>query len=149
MTSPTPTPEEQVPFLRDVQRLLAEGLVTASYKFALIRALADLAVLNGEDSGAPREIDTKDIAGKFVELYWREEGLAAPQPGMEELLRRLTCGVTASLARGAGAVRRHGQRPGGRTGPGPQRPGVRAERGVRPFGEQRVRGAVGDKKEVG
>ncbi len=72
MTWPIPTPEEQVQFLRNIQRLLAEGLFVASYKFALVHALADLAVLKGEDSGAPLEIDTKDIAAKFVELYWRQ-----------------------------------------------------------------------------
>jgi hypothetical protein len=44
MTWSVPTPEEQVQFLRNVQRLLAEGLFVASYKFALVRALADLAV---------------------------------------------------------------------------------------------------------
>lgn len=72
MTWPIPTPEEQVRFLRDLQRLLAEGLFVASYKFALVHALADLAVLKGEDSGAPLEINTKEIAAKFVELYWRQ-----------------------------------------------------------------------------
>jgi HNH endonuclease len=72
MTWPFPTPEEQVQFLRNIQRLLAEGLFVASYKFALVHALADLAVLKGEDSGAPLEISTKDIAAKFVELYWRQ-----------------------------------------------------------------------------
>ena len=72
MTWPIPTPEEQVQFLRNLQRLLAEGQFTASYKFALVYALADLAVLKGEDSGAPLEIDTRDIAAKFVELYWRQ-----------------------------------------------------------------------------
>jgi 5-methylcytosine-specific restriction endonuclease McrA len=72
MTWPIPTPEEQVQFLRNVQRLLAEGAFVASYKFALLHALADLAVLKGEDSGAPLELDTKEIAAKFVELYWRQ-----------------------------------------------------------------------------
>ena len=72
MTWPIPTPEEQVQFLRNIQRLLAEGLFVASYKFALVHALADLAVLKGEDSGAPLDLDTKDIAAKFVELYWRQ-----------------------------------------------------------------------------
>ncbi len=72
MTCPIPTPEEQIRFLRNLQRLLSEGLFVASYKFALIHALADLAVLKGEDSGAPLEINTKDIAVKFVELYWRQ-----------------------------------------------------------------------------
>jgi len=72
MTWAVPTPEEQVQFLRNIQRLLAEGLFVASYKFALVHALADLAVLKGDDSGAPLEIETKDIAAKFVELYWRQ-----------------------------------------------------------------------------
>jgi 5-methylcytosine-specific restriction endonuclease McrA len=72
MTWPIPTPEEQVQFLRNIQRLLGEGLFVASYKFALIHALADLAVLKGEDTGAPLELDTRDIATKFVELYWRQ-----------------------------------------------------------------------------
>ena len=35
-------------------------------------ALADLAVEKGDDSGAPLDLDTKDIAAKFVELYWRQ-----------------------------------------------------------------------------
>jgi hypothetical protein len=72
MTWHIPTPEEQVKFLRNIQRLLAEGLFVASYKFALVRALADLAVLKGDDTGAPLDIATSDIAAKFVELYWRQ-----------------------------------------------------------------------------
>jgi 5-methylcytosine-specific restriction endonuclease McrA len=67
-----PTPDDQVKFLRNIQRLLAEGLFTASYKFALLHAIADLAVEKGDDSGAPLDLDTKDIAAKFVELYWRQ-----------------------------------------------------------------------------
>jgi 5-methylcytosine-specific restriction endonuclease McrA len=72
MTAPVPTPEEQVQFLRNVQRLLAEGSFVASYKYALLHALADLAVLKGEDSGAPLGLTTREIAAKFVELYWRQ-----------------------------------------------------------------------------
>jgi hypothetical protein len=72
MIWPAPTPEEQVQFLRNIQRLLAEGLFVASYKFALVHGLADLAVLKGDDSGAPLEVETKEIAAKFVELYWRQ-----------------------------------------------------------------------------
>jgi 5-methylcytosine-specific restriction endonuclease McrA len=67
-----PPPEEQVKFLRNVQRLLAEGIFTASYKFALLNVLADLAVEKGDDSGAPLDLDTKEIGAKFVELYWRQ-----------------------------------------------------------------------------
>ena len=72
MNYSVPTPEDQVKFLRNIQRLLAEGLFVASYKFALLHALADLAVLKGDDTGAPLDLHTKDIAAKFVELYWRQ-----------------------------------------------------------------------------
>ena len=32
----------------------------------------DIAVLKGDDTGAPLDLYTKDIAEKFVELYWRQ-----------------------------------------------------------------------------
>ena len=53
MSWPPPTPEEQVLFLRNLQRLLVEGQFVASYKFALLHAMADLCVLQGDDSGSP------------------------------------------------------------------------------------------------
>ncbi len=48
---PPPAPADQIRFLTNVQRLLAEGLFTATYKYALIAALADLSVESGDDSG--------------------------------------------------------------------------------------------------
>ncbi len=72
MTWTPPTDKQQIEFLRNIQRLLAEGIFTASYKFALLHALADLAVEEGDDSGAPLDLDTRDIGAKFVELYWRQ-----------------------------------------------------------------------------
>ena len=67
-----PTPEEQVLFLRNIQRLLGEGQFVASYKFALLHTLADLCVLKGDDSGAPLELHIRNIAEKFIELYWQQ-----------------------------------------------------------------------------
>jgi hypothetical protein len=67
-----PSPQEQIEFLQKVQRLLSEGLFVASYKFALLRSLADLAVLKGDDSGSELEISIKDIAKVFIDLYWRQ-----------------------------------------------------------------------------
>jgi hypothetical protein len=72
MTLSPPTPEEQILFLRNLQRLLSEGQFTATYKFALIHALADLAVVHGDDTGAALVIETPDIAAKFVERYWQQ-----------------------------------------------------------------------------
>lgn len=72
MTVVPPTPEEQVLFLRNIQRLLVEGQFTASYKFALLLAIADLCVLQGDDSGAALDLDVRDISEKFIELYWQQ-----------------------------------------------------------------------------
>ena len=46
-----PSPEMQILFLRNIQRLLEEGQFVASYKFALLHTIADLCVLTGDDSG--------------------------------------------------------------------------------------------------
>ena len=72
MTAISPTPEDQVLFLRNIQRLLFEGQFTASYKFALLHAIADLCILKGDDSGGAMVLDVKDIAEKFIELYWQQ-----------------------------------------------------------------------------
>src|ERR1017187_2460939 len=70
-----PTSDEQIRFLVNLQRLLDEGLFVASYKFALLLALADLAVERGDDSGAALTLSVQEIAEKFVQYYWRQ---AAP-----------------------------------------------------------------------
>jgi hypothetical protein len=49
MTYPTPSAEHQLWFLNNVQRLLSDGRFVASYKFALLKALADLAVTHGDE----------------------------------------------------------------------------------------------------
>jgi hypothetical protein len=69
---PTPDPERQVQFLFDVQRLISDGSFVATYKFALLLALADLAVERGDDTTESLPLDTRDLAEKFVELYWRQ-----------------------------------------------------------------------------
>jgi hypothetical protein len=67
-----PTSDEQIRFMVNIQRLLDEGLFTASYKFALLLALAVLSIEQGDDSGAPLELTTDAIAEKFVQYYWRQ-----------------------------------------------------------------------------
>jgi hypothetical protein len=63
-----PSPEEQIGFLVNLQRLLDEGLFVASYKFALLLALADLSIEKGDDSGALLAVDATEIAEKFILL---------------------------------------------------------------------------------
>jgi hypothetical protein len=46
-----PNSDAQIQFMVNIQRLLDEGLFTASYKFALLLALADLSIEQGDDSG--------------------------------------------------------------------------------------------------
>ncbi|MCD4726765.1 MAG: HNH endonuclease [Pirellulales bacterium] len=67
-----PTPEEQVRFLANIQRILEEGSFVSTYKFALLIALADISVEDGDNSGDPLAISTRRIASKFVEFYWRQ-----------------------------------------------------------------------------
>jgi 5-methylcytosine-specific restriction endonuclease McrA len=72
-----PTSDEQIRFLANLQRLLDEGSFVASYKFALLLALADLSIEHGDDSGAPLTVSIEDIAEKFIDYYWRQ---AVPYP---------------------------------------------------------------------
>lgn len=64
-----PTHAAQVEFLVNVQRLLRDGKFTATYKYALLHSLADLAVEHGDDTGAELEIQLDWIAERFLELY--------------------------------------------------------------------------------
>lgn len=97
MTSPIPTPEAQLQFLRNLQRLLAEGLFVASYKFALIHALADLAVVKGDDTGTALSLDTREIAAKFVELYWRQSRPFRLGGEMKGLILQQNTGTQAAI----------------------------------------------------
>jgi hypothetical protein len=54
------------------QRLLSEGSFVATYKYALLLSLADLAVERGDDVSEDLSLDTLDLAEKFVDLYWRQ-----------------------------------------------------------------------------
>lgn len=58
-----------------LQRLFNEGDFTATYKYALLIALADIAVESGGDDGTALRITHKALGTKFVELYWQQ---AAP-----------------------------------------------------------------------
>src|SRR5271167_1206162 len=75
MTFAAPTAEQQIAFLHDLQRIFEEGDFSATYKFALLMALAEIAVEVGSDSGAPQTVRLQLIGEKFAELYWRQ---AAP-----------------------------------------------------------------------
>jgi 5-methylcytosine-specific restriction endonuclease McrA len=70
--SPPPSPDAQLAFLTKLQRLFAEGDFTATYKFALLISLADLAIEYGRDDGDALRLATSSLAAKFIELYWQQ-----------------------------------------------------------------------------
>jgi 5-methylcytosine-specific restriction endonuclease McrA len=71
----TPSAEEQIRFLNNIQRLFTEGGFTATYKYALLMALADLSVELEPHPGAAAIFRIENIAEKFIEYYWNH---AAP-----------------------------------------------------------------------
>jgi len=91
MTTPpdAPSPEFQLDFLQQLQRLLDEGSFVATYKYALLHAIADLGVLHGQDSGAELTLTTRQIAERFAELYW-QQGVPFPAGDRLEVLNQNT-----------------------------------------------------------
>jgi hypothetical protein len=67
-----PSAEEQVAFLGKIERLLSEGQFVATYKYALLVAIADLAIKLGNDDGSELDLPIRAIAEEFIELYWRQ-----------------------------------------------------------------------------
>ena len=60
----------ELEFLRKLQRLLAEGEFVATYKFALLNALADLSLERDLDDDGSLRVPVSAIAEKFIEYYW-------------------------------------------------------------------------------
>jgi 5-methylcytosine-specific restriction endonuclease McrA len=84
---PSPSAEDQLRFLSNIQRVFAEGDFTATYKFALFIALADLAVELGADDGRELVLSTRQIGERFIQMYWRQalpygKGLRDSSPGV-------------------------------------------------------------------
>lgn len=67
---PRPAPEQQLEFLQRIQHLFEDGNFTATYKFSLLMALAEIAVERGSDDGQALSIPFFLIGEKFAEIYW-------------------------------------------------------------------------------
>ena len=61
-----PSAQEQLDFIQKLRRLLDEGSFVASYKYALLHSIADLCVMQGDDTGAPLRLSTRDLADQFI-----------------------------------------------------------------------------------
>lgn len=68
----TPTAEEQLDFLTKIQRLFNESDFSSTYKYALLISLADLAIELGKDGNLELELSNRQIAERFIELYWQQ-----------------------------------------------------------------------------
>lgn len=67
-----PSAEEQLDFLTKVQRLFNESDFSSTYKYALLISLADLAIELGKDDESELELSNRQIAERFIELYWQQ-----------------------------------------------------------------------------
>jgi 5-methylcytosine-specific restriction endonuclease McrA len=70
--SSIPSAEEQLDFLTKVQRLFNESDFSSTYKYALLISLADLAIELGKDDSSELELSNRQIAERFIELYWQQ-----------------------------------------------------------------------------
>lgn len=64
--------EEQIRFLLYIQRLLAEGQFTSTYKFALLLSIANLCVEKDFAPEDPVQINSHELAEHFINIYWRQ-----------------------------------------------------------------------------
>lgn len=103
-----PSAEEQIQFLIRIQRILDEGLFTATYKFALLLALAQISIEHGDGSGQPLVVGTRTIAEHFVRLYWRQAAPYFPADGesVGRVLKHAT-GKQAAIIKRLESERKH------------------------------------------
>ena len=85
-------PEAAIRFLRQFQELLAEGGFVATYKFALLQALADLSVEEPNSPDGSLRLHVEQLAEKFIEYYWNQA-----RPFRSGVLRQNTSGQAEVL----------------------------------------------------
>lgn len=64
---------QQIDFIAYIQRLLVEGKFTATYKYALLHALADICIESPlmDDPHHKLQIPLSSIVEKFIAIYWQ------------------------------------------------------------------------------
>ena len=104
----TPSAEQQLQFLQHIQRLFEEGDFVATYKYALLMSLAELAIESGCDD-ATLEVPMLAIAAKFAELYWPQTlPYVSGLPGTSALLLAQNQGKQAAIVKALVALRGQG-----------------------------------------
>ncbi|WP_018122854.1 HNH endonuclease [Wohlfahrtiimonas chitiniclastica] len=67
-----PKAEEQLDFLQKIHLILETGNTTSTYKFALLLAITNLAIIQGEDNNNTLTLSYNDIAEQFIIQYWKQ-----------------------------------------------------------------------------
>lgn len=78
------TARAQLVFLDKIQRLFDEGEFSATYKFALMLTLIELAIECGSDDDAELVLPLDVVAERFALLYWRQSCSYGPASGEAE-----------------------------------------------------------------
>ena len=90
-------------FLGKLQRIFSESDFTATYKFALLIALADLAVELGADNGEELMVSIRQISERFIQMYWRQAlpygtGRSNTSPGILTQNNGVQAAVVSAIA---------------------------------------------------
>lgn len=78
-----PSARAQLAFLEKIQRLFDEGEFSATYKFALMLTLTELAIERGTDDDAELASPLDAVAERFALLYWRQANSYGPTSDSE------------------------------------------------------------------
>ncbi|MEZ5185461.1 MAG: HNH endonuclease domain-containing protein [Candidatus Nanopelagicales bacterium] len=95
MTARPPGPEFQLEFIEKFQRLLESGSFVATYKYALLVALCNVAAEHGFDDDREQRIPVQFLGQQFLHLYWTH---VRAYPGLNHPLRQNTGRQAAILA---------------------------------------------------
>ena len=87
----------QVEFLKNLQYLLTSGGFVATYKFALLHAIADLCVERDAAPDGTLVLTVDQLASKFIELYWRQVQDFPLQGSARESVLRQSAGKQAAV----------------------------------------------------
>lgn len=97
---PAPAPSTDpglLAFAQKLMTLLAEGLTTATYKYAVLLGLMDLCLeKTGAGGAAPSSLTTHELADKVIDLYWSQ---SLAHPGRREVLRQNSSGQAEIVRR--------------------------------------------------
>lgn len=90
-----PSAQSQLEFIERFQRLLDSGSFVATYKYALLIALCNVAAEKGFDDTREQKVDIRDLGQQFLRLYWTH---VREYPGLDHPLKQNTGRQAAILA---------------------------------------------------